>query len=51
MIDCSDTEAAAISNAVPNAVILACLWHVLEAVAKQAKEKLVSDLSSIHLPH
>ncbi|EIM84178.1 uncharacterized protein STEHIDRAFT_112627 [Stereum hirsutum FP-91666 SS1] len=40
MIDCSDTESAAISNTIPDAKILACLWHVLGAVAKQAKEKL-----------
>lgn len=51
MIDCSDTESAAISKAIADATILACLWHVLEAVAKQSKEKLVSTLffSTYHI--
>lgn len=44
MIDRSDTAIAAISNTIPDAKILACLWHVREAIAKQAKEKLVSYL-------
>ena len=41
MIDCSDTETAAIRSAYGLAVlILECLWHVLKAVTEQAKKKL-----------
>ncbi|KZV59651.1 hypothetical protein PENSPDRAFT_561269, partial [Peniophora sp. CONT] len=44
MIDCSDTEAAAIRAAIPGAQIIVCMWHVYKAVSEQAKKKLHSDL-------
>ena len=40
MIDCSDTEAAAIRDVMPSAKIFICWWHVFKAVAEQAKKKL-----------
>lgn len=44
MIDCSDTETAAI-RAVHDlqAHIFECLWHVLKSVVEQAKKKLSVD--------
>lgn len=41
MIDCSDTEIAAIRSVYgQDASIFVCHWHVLQAVVKQSKEKL-----------
>lgn len=38
MIDCSDTEIAAIRSVHPDAIIFICLWHVMQAVLKQSKD-------------
>lgn len=42
MIDCSDAEAAGIQEGCKPTIptIFNCLWHVLEAVVKQSKQKL-----------
>lgn len=47
MIDCSDTEIAAIRSVYgQDASIFVCHWHVLQAVVKQSKEKLKIKESS-----
>ncbi|KAG8939470.1 hypothetical protein FRC03_006286, partial [Tulasnella sp. 419] len=41
MIDCSDTETAAIRQVHGHSVVkYECLWHVLKAVSEQSKKKL-----------
>ena len=40
MIDCSDTEALAISKVFPHIPIRYCLWHLLRALQKQIKSKV-----------
>lgn len=48
MIDCSDTEIAAIRSVHgPDVSIFICHWHVTQAVIKQSKEKLSSKETNL----
>ncbi|KAJ7676949.1 hypothetical protein DFH06DRAFT_1080029 [Mycena polygramma] len=48
MIDCSDVEAAGITTGCGVAILIfLCFWHVMKAVAEQAKKKLANPQDGV----